>query len=66
MDLHELLADVMTELRQEDEAQALEGARRFLRDLDPESQEGLWFEALAESFPDRLAAALSYVRTVKR
>lgn len=66
MDLHELLADVMTELRQEEEAQVLDRARRFLRELDPESQEGLWFEALAGSFPDRLTAALSYVRTVKR
>ena len=39
-------------------------ARRFLRELDPDSQEGLWFDAVAEAYPSRLEAAIAYVREV--
>ncbi|HVH41843.1 MAG TPA: hypothetical protein VM925_05850 [Labilithrix sp.] len=40
-------------------------ARRFLQELDPDSQEGLWFDAVAEGYPSRLEAAVAYVRDVK-
>ena len=50
-----------------DEQRALEQeARQFLKDLDSDSQEGMWFEAFAERFESRFAAALMYVRDVKR
>ncbi|HVJ88849.1 MAG TPA: hypothetical protein VM580_03535 [Labilithrix sp.] len=69
MNWRELLNDVAAELRREDERAELAQARhleheakRFLRDLDPDSQEGMWFEAFAECYPSRLEAALVYVR----
>ncbi len=72
MDLHRLLEDVVAELDREEElgrqaarATTERAARRFLEGLDPGSQEGLWFEAVAERFPSRLDAAIAYVRDVK-
>lgn len=55
-----MLAEVHAELHAETEAEAA----RFLATLDPTSAEGLWFEAIASSFPSRLAAAAAYVRDV--
>ena len=37
-----------------------EKAQRMLDELDPESQEGLWFEAFAELFSSRFDAAVAY------
>ena len=69
IDLHELLREVAAELRRDEERAVLERtrrneqeARRFLHDLNPDSQEGMWFEAFAESYPSRLDAAIVYVR----
>ncbi|MTJ06270.1 salt stress protein, Slr1339 family [Anabaena sp. UHCC 0204] len=44
--------------------QALEKpAKKWLAKLDPLSSEGLWFEKFAESYPDKLAAAIDYLQT---
>ena len=64
MDLFDLARDVVAELEREEEARFTEEARRFLRDLVPDSQEGMWFDAIAGSYPSRLAAAIAYVKTV--
>jgi hypothetical protein len=68
MELHDLLHDVFAELRRDDERATRERtkglervARAFLEQLDPESQEGMWFDAFAASFPSRLDAAIAYV-----
>lgn len=73
LDLQRLLRDAVAELDREDDAKkrreratAEREARSFLERLDPSSQEGLWFEAVAERFPSRLEAAMTYVRDVKR
>jgi hypothetical protein len=66
--LRTLLARAVAEL--EPEARTSENpdeaARRFLKTLDPDSQEGMWFAALAEGFRSPLEAARVYVRDVKR
>ena len=73
LDLQRMLRDVVAELDREEAAQrrresthAETEARAFLARLDPESQEGMWFEAVAEKFPSRIDAAIAYLREVKR
>lgn len=77
LDLQKMLRDAVAELDRETEQERREQARReerqyreaarvFLTNLDPNSQEGMWFEALAEKFPSRLEAAVVYLRDVKR
>lgn len=66
LDLQKMLRDAIAELDRESEPDRRRAARAFLRDLDPGSQEGMWFEAVAERFPSRLDAALAYLRDVKR
>jgi hypothetical protein len=66
MDYEQILREVARESDLADAAAFTDEARRFLRELDPESSEAMWFEALAESYPSRLEAALVYVRDVKR
>ncbi len=64
--LRSILRDVVAELDARDAAAASAGLRsraaRFLEKLDPDSQEGMWFEAFAEGYADRMAAAMAYVR----
>jgi hypothetical protein len=56
-----MLSDIRDELA-EDRTRDLEAeARRFLAALDPDSSEGMWFDAVAASFPSRLEAAIAYV-----
>lgn len=73
LDLQRLLRDAVADLDREQETERrLErsreerAARVFLDKLDSESQEGMWFEALAERFPTRIEAAIAYLRDVKR
>ncbi|MFO0734963.1 MAG: hypothetical protein U0270_03755 [Labilithrix sp.] len=66
LDLQKMLRDAVAELDRETELDQRQAARAFLRNLDPGSQEGMWFEALAERFPSRLEAAVAYLRDVKR
>lgn len=54
------LAQVWAELGREREDEA----RRFLARLDPDSSEGMWFDAVAGSFPSRLEAAIAYLESV--
>jgi hypothetical protein len=53
---------MLDEVRAEVDREAREQARRFLAALDPESSEGMWFDAFAEGFATRLDAAVAYVR----
>jgi hypothetical protein len=69
--LRTLLAHAVAELEPHaSQARAPENldvaARRFLKTLDPDSQEGMWFAALAEGYPSPLEAAKVYLRDVKR
>ena len=53
--------------RQAEVERALRGqAEQFLKQLDPYSVEGLWFNEFARKHPDRLTAALTYLREVKK
>ncbi|MFM7365564.1 MAG: salt stress protein, Slr1339 family [Cuspidothrix sp.] len=59
---------VQEKIRQEkiknEQRKALEKpAKEWLTQLDPLSSEGLWFERFAESYPDKLAAAIDYLQT---
>lgn len=72
-DLQRLLAAAVAELDREDVATQRESAQReeraaraFLARLDADSQEGMWFDAVATAFPSRLHAAVAYLREVKR
>ena len=40
-------------------------AKEWLSNLDPHSEEGLWFEEFAYSYPSRLEAAIDYVEALK-
>lgn len=40
-------------------------AERWLANLDPFSDEGMWFDRLAESYPSKLDAAIHYLSTLK-
>ena len=66
LDLQKMLRNAIAELDRETEQEQRQSARTFLKNLDPNSQEGMWFEALAEKFPSRLDAAVAYLRDVKR
>jgi len=73
LDLQRLLRDAVAELDREEAAtrhaervKDERSARLFLEKLDPDSQEGMWFEAVAEKFPTRVEAAIAYLRDVKR
>jgi hypothetical protein len=59
-----MMESVRTEIAHEDDALVRAQAERFLRTLDAASQLGMWFDALAESYPSRLDAAMAYVRDV--
>lgn len=41
-------------------------AEQWLAKLDPLSDEGMWFDGLAESYPSRLEAAISYLSTIEQ
>ena len=41
-------------------------AERWLANLDPLSDEGMWFNQLADSYPSRLEAAISYLSTIEQ
>jgi hypothetical protein len=41
-------------------------AEQWLAKLDPLSSEGMWFNQLAESYPSRLEAAISYLSTIEQ
>ena len=66
LDLRKMMRDAIAELDRETELEQRHAARAFLKNLDPNSQEGMWFEALAEKFPNRIEAAVAYLRDVKR
>ncbi len=66
IDLQKILRDAVAELDRETAGKDRASARNFLARLDPDSQEALWFEALAEKYPSRLDAAVAYLRDVKR
>lgn len=66
LDLQKMLRDAVAELDRETAVEQRDTAKAFLRNLDSNSQEGMWFEAIAERFPTRLDAAIAYLRDVKR
>ncbi|BAU63075.1 hypothetical protein STA3757_04300 [Stanieria sp. NIES-3757] len=41
-------------------------AEQWLANLDPFSDEGMWFNELAESYPSRLEAAINYLSTFNK
>ena len=59
-----MLTQVCAELDVAERTEREAKARRFLARLDPHSTEGMWFEAVAGSFPSRLDAAIAYVEAV--
>ncbi|VEP13282.1 conserved hypothetical protein [Hyella patelloides LEGE 07179] len=44
--------------------QLIRQAEKWLANLDPTSDEGMWFNQLAESYPSKLDAAISYLSTL--
>jgi hypothetical protein len=53
---------MLGEIRADVDHVSREEAQRFLAKLDPDSSEGMWFDAFAQGFPTRLDAAVAYVR----
>ncbi len=51
--------------QQQQKKQAIAQAQHWLKQLDPYSDEGLWFDQFAESYSDRLDAALDYLKALK-
>ena len=50
--------------RQRKQQSLLRQAKKWLSNLDPHSEEGLWFEEFAYSYPSRLEAAIDYVEAL--
>jgi hypothetical protein len=46
--------------------QSIRQAEKWLADLDPFSDEGMWFNQLAESYPSKLEAAIHYLSTLEQ
>lgn len=46
--------------------QSIRQAEKWLAHLDPLSDEGMWFDQLAESYPSRLEAAIAYLSTINQ
>lgn len=44
----------------------IKDATEWLKTLDPHSEEGLWFEELAYSYPSKLDAAMEYLQTLRQ
>ncbi len=40
-------------------------AKSWLKNLDPLSSEGLWFERFAEGYPSKLDAAVEYLQSME-
>ena len=51
--------------RQQQQKQAIAQAKQWLTQLKPYSEEGMWFEQFAESYPSRLDAAIDYLKALK-
>lgn len=43
----------------------IQQAEKWLANLNPLSEEGMWFNQLAESYPSQLEAAIDYLSTLK-
>lgn len=51
--------------RQQQQKHAIAQAKKWLNQLQPYSEEGMWFEQFAESYPTRLDAAIDYLKALK-
>lgn len=51
--------------RRRKEKQIVQKAEEFLKNLDPYSDEGFWFEQFAQSYPSRLQAAIEYLQALE-
>ncbi len=51
--------------RQQQQKQAIAQAKKWLNQLQPYSEEGMWFDQFAESYPSRLDAAIDYLKALK-
>lgn len=60
---HEAKLQQQQQLEQQLQAK-IEKAKAWLKSLDPISQEGLWFEQLAEKYSSKLEAAIDYLGTM--
>ncbi|HIK37066.1 MAG: hypothetical protein NZ901_12365 [Geminocystis sp.] len=47
------------------EKQLIQKAEEFLKNLDPYSDEGFWFEQFAQSYESRLQAAMEYLQAME-
>ncbi|MCW6035111.1 hypothetical protein K4A83_02335 [Spirulina subsalsa FACHB-351] len=50
--------------RQQQEKALKRQAEMWLKQLDPDSDEGLWFEEFAYHYPSKLAAAMDYLKAL--
>ncbi|WP_017293732.1 salt stress protein, Slr1339 family [Geminocystis herdmanii] len=51
--------------KQRQEKQLIRKAEQWLKNLDPYSDEGFWFEQFALSYPSKLDAAIDYLRALQ-
>lgn len=70
-DIEHLLSEVKTDYVQKNrelerhKAKEMEKqAIAWLRNLDPMSSEGLWFEQFAQKYPSKVTAAIDYLRSL--
>ena len=54
------------ELEEQRKAERLKNAETWLNDLDPNSDEGFWFESFAINYPSKLEAALDYLDAMEQ
>jgi len=51
----------LQQLEEQRKADRLKKAETWLKELDPNSDEGFWFESFAVNYPSKLDAALEYL-----
>lgn len=51
------------QLKQQEAEKLQQSAIAWLKELDPLSSEGLWFDSFAEKYDSKLAAAIAYLQT---
>ena len=51
--------------KQRQEKQLIAQAQKWLKELQPYSDEGVWFAQFAESYPSRLEAAIDYLKALQ-
>lgn len=58
----EVVAKIQAQIRAQQQQALEKKAEEWLKQLEPFSTEGLWFESFAKNYPSQLAAAIEYLQ----